>query len=254
MQLLNNQLMKLVLLVVVAAALLISLNLNHKKVGRNNALLGSAAVVVVGGYLGYMLMEKKDDELEEENTLPAPADNLVNVNEVVEGFQDNAVTEAALAEAEAALDEAEEAVGEVADEAVNNAPVANNNVGLEEEMGNDEPAGYGNEETQGMFEDGKENRNECLPRDVLNADELLPSSYSSNNWDTPANPGGIDGPNFLNPEHLVGINTVGQTLRNANRQLRSEPPNPQVKVSPWLQTTIEPDTNRKPLEIGENCA
>ena len=28
------------------------------------------------------------------------------------------------------------------------------------------------------------------------------------------------------------------------------PPNPQVKVSPWLQSTIEPDTNRKPMEIG----
>ena len=41
-----------------------------------------------------------------------------------------------------------------------------------------------------------------------------------------------------------------QVLRNANLQLRSEPPNPQVKVSPWLQTTIETDTNRRPLEIG----
>ena len=89
MQLLNNQLMKLVLLVVVAAAVLVGLNLNQKKLGRNNALLGSAAVVVVGGYLGYMLMEKKVEETDEENTLPAPADNAVEVNEVVEGFQTN---------------------------------------------------------------------------------------------------------------------------------------------------------------------
>ena len=90
----------------------------------------------------------------------------------------------------------------------------------------------------------------CLPRDVLNPQDLLPSANSPNTWDTPSNPGCIEGPNFLNPEHLVGINTVGQSLRNANRQLRSEPPNPQVKVSPWLQSTIEPDTNRRPLEIG----
>jgi len=48
----------------------------------------------------------------------------------------------------------------------------------------------------------------------------------------------------------TGVNTVGQSLQNANRQLRSEPPNPQVKVSPWLQSTIEPDTDRKSLEIG----
>ena len=34
-------------------------------------------------------------------------------------------------------------------------------------------------------------------------------------------------------------------------QLRSEPPNPQKKVSPWQQSTIEPDFNRKQLDIGE---
>ena len=62
--------------------------------------------------------------------------------------------------------------------------------------------------------------------------------------------GGLTDQNFLNAGYHVGINTVGQSLRNANRQLRSDPPNPQVKVSPWLQTTIEPDVNRKPLEIG----
>ena len=48
----------------------------------------------------------------------------------------------------------------------------------------------------------------------------------------------------------TGVNTVGQSLKNANRQLRSDPPNPQVKVSPWLQSTIEPDTDRKSLSLG----
>ena len=42
-------------------------------------------------------------------------------------------------------------------------------------------------------------------------------------------------------------------MRNANLQLRSEPPNPQVQVSPWMQATIEPDINRRPLEVG-GCA
>ena len=90
----------------------------------------------------------------------------------------------------------------------------------------------------------------CLPGATLNADELLPNADSANIFDTPANPGNISGANFLDAGYHVGVNTVGQSLRNANRQLRSEPPNPQVKVSPWLQSTIEPDTNRKPLEIG----
>ena len=36
--------------------------------------------------------------------------------------------------------------------------------------------------------------------------------------------------------------------RNANRQLRSEPANPSTAVGPWMNTTIEPDTYRRPLD------
>ena len=55
---------------------------------------------------------------------------------------------------------------------------------------------------------------------------------------------------FLNAGHHIGIDTVGQSLRNANLQLRSEPPNPQESVGPWLNSTIEPDLMRVPLELG----
>jgi hypothetical protein len=43
---------------------------------------------------------------------------------------------------------------------------------------------------------------------------------------------------------------VGQSLRNANYQLRSEPPNPQVPVTVFNVPTIEPDVNRRALEIA----
>ena len=91
----------------------------------------------------------------------------------------------------------------------------------------------------------------CYPKDQLSPPELLPHD-SNSTWAqvNPSGQGSIGDQNFLNAGFHVGINTVGQTLRNANLQLRSEPANPQVKVSPWLQTTIEPDSNRKPLEIG----
>ena len=93
-----------------------------------------------------------------------------------------------------------------------------------------------------------------FPKEQLNADDLLPKDDSSL-WAqvNPAGEGSLKDRNFLQSGYHIGINTVGQTLRNANQQLRSEPPNPQVKVSPWLQTTIEPDLGRKPLEIG-GCA
>ena len=92
---------------------------------------------------------------------------------------------------------------------------------------------------------------ECYPKDVLSSADLLPqdadSKYAQAN---PNGQGALQDKNFLTAGFHVGVNTVGQSLRNANRQLRSEPPNPQVKVSPWMQTTIEPDLNRKPLEIA----
>ena len=94
----------------------------------------------------------------------------------------------------------------------------------------------------------------CLTKDVVDPAELLPrdenSEFSKLN---PQGTGSLQNVNLLTAGYHVGINTVGQSLRNANQQLRSDPPNPQVKVSPWSQTTIEPDINRRPLEInGEN--
>ena len=92
---------------------------------------------------------------------------------------------------------------------------------------------------------------DCFPKDQLSPSELLPGDANSK-WAqvNPSGQGELGDQNFLSAGYHVGVNTVGQSLRNANMQLRSDPPNPQLKVSPWMQTTIEPDTNRKPLEIG----
>ena len=92
---------------------------------------------------------------------------------------------------------------------------------------------------------------DCYPRDQLSPEELLPGDANSE-WAkiNPSGQGALGDQNFLNAGFHIGINTVGQSLRNANLQLRSEPPNPQLKVSPWMQSTIEPDTNRRPLEIN----
>ena len=92
---------------------------------------------------------------------------------------------------------------------------------------------------------------ECYPKDVLSSADLLPRDANSL-WAqvSPSGQGSLADQNFLTSGFHIGINTVGQTLRNANRQLRSEPLNPQVKVSPWMQTTIDPDINRRPLEIN----
>jgi hypothetical protein len=45
----------------------------------------------------------------------------------------------------------------------------------------------------------------------------------------------------------IGIDTQGQTLRNASHDLRACPPNPKFNIGPWMNSTIEPDYNIKPI-------
>ena len=91
------------------------------------------------------------------------------------------------------------------------------------------------------------------PKDKLNPMELLPADPNSK-WAqvNPSGQGELGDQNFLEAGFHIGINSVGQSLRNPNLQLRSEPPCPQVQVSPWLQSTIDPDINRRAFEVG-NC-
>ena len=96
----------------------------------------------------------------------------------------------------------------------------------------------------------------CFPRDRLTAGDLLPKDAADSKWAriNPSGTGDIHDQNYLTAGYHVGINTVGQSLRNANLQLRSEIPNPQNAVGPWMISTIEPDLRQNTLEIGSSAA
>jgi hypothetical protein len=80
--------------------------------------------------------------------------------------------------------------------------------------------------------------------------DLLPSDANSQ-WAS-LNPtvGAATTPDLLQAGYHIGLDTIGQTLRNANLQLRSDPIIPKSDVGPWHNSTIEPDVARVPLEIG----
>jgi hypothetical protein len=86
---------------------------------------------------------------------------------------------------------------------------------------------------------------------VANPADLLPRD-SNNQWGSlnPSGTGDLQGQNLLSATFLTGIDTIGNTMKNANLQLRSEPPNPQLNVGPWNQSTFAPDLMRTPLELG----
>lgn len=92
------------------------------------------------------------------------------------------------------------------------------------------------------------------PVGVEDPSSLLPNDVNSE-W-AKLNPVGshdLKNVSLLKAGYHIGIDTVGQSLRNANLQLRSEPPNPQFNVGPFNNTTIGPDLIRPTLEIGSGC-
>jgi hypothetical protein len=80
--------------------------------------------------------------------------------------------------------------------------------------------------------------------------DLLPKDMNSD-WSN-VNPANADlkNINLLSAGQLIGINTVGSSLRNPSLQERSEPIIPKTNIGPWNQSTIDADTLRRPLEIG----
>ncbi len=94
----------------------------------------------------------------------------------------------------------------------------------------------------------------CSPQSMPDPAALLPKDNNSA-WAklNPSGQGNLDSVSLLKAGYHIGIDTVGQSLRNANLQLRSEPANPQMNVGPWNNTTIEPDVMRVPLELGQGA-
>jgi len=89
---------------------------------------------------------------------------------------------------------------------------------------------------------------------VANPQDLLPKD-SNSKWaalnPSTMNKGNVLIPDLLKAGYHIGLDTIGQTLRNANLQERSDPVIPKADVGPWNQSTIEPDLGRVPLELGQ---
>jgi hypothetical protein len=87
----------------------------------------------------------------------------------------------------------------------------------------------------------------------LTAKDLLPKEAKDDWFDMPYDKKQmmrIENENLLagaSTQARIGIDTQGQTLKNASHDLRAAPPNPKFNVGPWNNSTIEPDYNIKPI-------
>jgi hypothetical protein len=86
----------------------------------------------------------------------------------------------------------------------------------------------------------------------LGSGELLPKGGLGASWAAvnPSAMGDLKGQNFLDAGHHTNtaIAGVSQTNRNASWDIRSEHPNPQAKVGPFLNSTIEANPFKRGLD------
>ena len=101
------------------------------------------------------------------------------------------------------------------------------------------------DQTKINIDAGCGDKNLFLSSHLLPKDEQIDESFS----EFAPNTDDISTLNFLQADRLTA--SSGST-RNANLQLRSEPPNPRNVVCAWQQTTISPEdaSMRKNFEIG----
>lgn len=99
--------------------------------------------------------------------------------------------------------------------------------------------------TQGQTVCGS-NQN-CEPADLFDVDKYLPQEVNDDFFEVIPEPISVKNRHLINISQPIGINTIGTSLKNASWDIRGAPSCPKYVVSPWLQSSIEPDVNLKPL-------
>lgn len=103
--------------------------------------------------------------------------------------------------------------------------------------GIEQPATLSEAKKSANSDDNDLSAKDLLPVEDKNAIEF---ANVAPNVDAP-----LSGQNFLTAGHLQG--ELSAASKNPNYGIRSEPPNPQKNVSPWMNTSIQPDALRRPL-------
>ena len=87
----------------------------------------------------------------------------------------------------------------------------------------------------------------CEPEDLFDVDKYLPQEVNDDWFEVQPEPISVKNRHLINITKPIGVNTIGTSLKNASWDIRGTPVCPKYTISPWLQSSIEADTNLKPL-------
>jgi len=82
--------------------------------------------------------------------------------------------------------------------------------------------------------------------DMFNSGEFLPKE-TNNDWFEDVHAVSVKNRHMINVYRPIGVDTVSSTLKNPSLDIRGAPSNPKTFVSPFLNSSIEPDLNIRGL-------
>jgi hypothetical protein len=90
-------------------------------------------------------------------------------------------------------------------------------------------------------------QNKNSQSNMFDLNNLMPQQTNPDWFEVIPDPISVNNRHLINVTRPVGINTVGTSLRNPSYDIRGSPACPKFVVSPWNQSSIDPDVNLKPI-------
>lgn len=89
------------------------------------------------------------------------------------------------------------------------------------------------------------NVKQMTDEDKFNPSELLPAQTGPSDWFDDIDQIDVKNAHLLNIYRPVGVNTIGTTHKNPTTDIRGDIPNPKTIVSPFLNSSYDPDMYNK---------
>lgn len=86
---------------------------------------------------------------------------------------------------------------------------------------------------------------DCSVEELFNPEYYLPQEQNDEWWETLDQSIPVKDRHLVNINKPIGINSIGSSLRNASYDIRGTPACPKFAISPFMNSSIDPDTNIK---------
>lgn len=91
------------------------------------------------------------------------------------------------------------------------------------------------------YQQGKQKKQST--KDTFDLDNYLPQQVNADWFDNVPEPISVKNRHLINISKQVGVNTIGSSHKNASHDIRGDEYCPKFVVSPWMQSSVEPDTS-----------